>query len=204
MKKCGNCWVMKSKSHFCKNRNMKSGLDSTCKECKAEYYKANRDKILARSISYRSNNRDKVTAYATRYYNANRDKTTTYRSANMRKIRQRRSAYQSRRLQDDPLFRLITKLRKHSRRAKLKFGLRSRTAQLLGCTWEHAQIHLILSALANYGMYYEGMSLHIDHIMPLSSAKTAEEAIKLCHYTNLQYLTPEDNLTKSDKLPENL
>jgi len=37
----------------------------------------------------------------------------------------------------------------------------------------------------------------MDH--PLSSGKTEEDLIRLCHYTNLQLLTAFDNLKKSDK-----
>ena len=42
--------------------------------------------------------------------------------------------------------------------------------------------------------------LHIDHIIPISSAKTKEDVIKLNHYSNLQYLFAEDNLEKGDSL----
>jgi hypothetical protein len=46
----------------------------------------------------------------------------------------------------------------------------------------------------NYGEW------HIDHIIPISSAKTNQEVYKLNHHTNFQPLWAEDNLRKSNKL----
>ena len=37
---------------------------------------------------------------------------------------------------------------------------------------------------------------HLDHIIPISSARTKEEAIKLNHYSNFQPLWAIDNLVK--------
>ena len=45
--------------------------------------------------------------------------------------------------------------------------------------------------------------LHIDHIIPLSSAKTEDELYKLCHYTNLQPLWAKDNMKKGKKILSN-
>jgi hypothetical protein len=53
-----------------------------------------------------------------------------------------------------------------------------------GMTWE------------NYGYY----GWHVDHKIPLASAKTKEELIKLCHYTNLQPLWMDENLSKGAKI----
>jgi len=39
---------------------------------------------------------------------------------------------------------------------------------------------------------------HIDHIIPLSSATSKDELLKLCHYSNLQPLWKVDNLQKSN------
>lgn len=72
----------------------------------------------------------------------------------------------------------------------------------LGCSIEELKIHL-------ESQFQEGMSWgnyglkgwHIDHIKPLASFDlTKEEELKeACHYTNLQPLWAEDNLSKGAK-----
>jgi hypothetical protein len=46
----------------------------------------------------------------------------------------------------------------------------------------------------NYGEW------HIDHIIPLSSAKTESELIDLFNYKNTQPLWAKDNLSKGNRL----
>jgi hypothetical protein len=41
---------------------------------------------------------------------------------------------------------------------------------------------------------------HLDHIIPISKAKTYEDAIILNHYTNFQALWAIDNLRKYNKI----
>ena len=45
-----------------------------------------------------------------------------------------------------------------------------------------------------------GQHIHIDHIIPLSSAKNENELYELCRYTNLQPLWAFDNLSKGNKI----
>ena len=42
--------------------------------------------------------------------------------------------------------------------------------------------------------------MHVDHIIPLSTANTEEDILKLCNFKNLQLLKAKDNLDKKDKL----
>jgi len=72
---------------------------------------------------------------------------------------------------------------------------RNSTFDIVGCKPSELKKHL-------EKQFKEGMTCdnhgewHIDHILPLASAKDDEEVFKLCHYTNLQPLWAEDNLIK--------
>ena len=77
----------------------------------------------------------------------------------------------------------------------------SGTFKMLGCTPDELRLHLEKQFIDNmswdnYGRY----GWHIDHIIPISSAKTEEEVYKLAHYTNLQPLWAKDNYYKGDKI----
>jgi hypothetical protein len=77
------------------------------------------------------------------------------------------------------------------------------TIEILGCSIPKLKKHLEDSFEANYGIpreYIGSFKVHIDHIIPASSATTKEEVYKLNHYTNLQYLLAKDNMNKKASL----
>ena len=70
---------------------------------------------------------------------------------------------------------------------------------LLGCDMNEYKIYLEKRfdqhmTWDNYGEW------HIDHIIPLSSAKNDDELKNLCHYSNLQPLWAIENIIKRDKI----
>lgn len=77
----------------------------------------------------------------------------------------------------------------------------SYTSTLIGLDYDKLKIYI-------ENQFKKGMSWdnygewHIDHKMPLSSAKTEEELLKLFHYTNLQPLWAKENLSKGSKIIE--
>lgn len=202
----------------CVKRYQQANSDKL-KEANKRWYQANPVKARAQRAKWRQANPDKNPESARKWQRANPDKAREvkrkwrlanadktkeqhrqWRQANPDKVRELGRRYTKERRQTDPLFKLICNLRRNTARVKSRFDVKSRTAQLLGCSFEEARMHLILTALTNYGFYVEGCDWHVDHIVPLSSATSEAEAIALCHYTNLQYLTPEDNIAKSDRL----
>lgn len=123
---------------------------------------------------------------------------TTYE--NNKEIRNKKnSEYRRKRVKEDPLYCMLLRLRSRTGaifRAK-GWDKTNKTLDLLGCTTQTLKTHL--EKQFSTGMSWENKGdWHIDHIIPLSSAKTEDELFKLCHYKNLQPLWAEDNLKKSN------
>lgn len=57
--------------------------------------------------------------------------------------------------------------------------------------------HIDKLSILKYGCRYDSVIMDIDHIIPLISASTEEEMVKLNHYTNLQPLSKEDHKIKT-------
>lgn len=76
---------------------------------------------------------------------------------------------------------------------------RAKTYNILGCTFEEFKQHIERQFLQ--GMSWDNRSeWHIDHITPVSSAKTIEEVEQLNHHTNMRPIWATDNRAKSDKI----
>jgi hypothetical protein len=119
--------------------------------------------------------------------------------------RRRHCEYQKKRKMIDPLYRLRHSISTAISNALKRYGYRkkSRTAEILGCSMEEFKAHIESQFLD--GMSWDNRSLwHIDHIMPVSMAKTEDELIRLNHYRNLRPMWAKDNLSKSDKTPDTL
>lgn len=107
----------------------------------------------------------------------------------------------------DIIFKLKRNLRDLLRKSLKKQGFTksSHTYEILGISYEDCLNYFFENAKLRYPDFdskdfLENNKYHIDHKIPLSTAKTEEDVIRLCHYTNLQLLTKEDNLAKHDSL----
>ena len=146
--------------------------DSHCHIFK-EYYENNKEVIREQRSIYYSNNKDKVNEY----------------------VRTRKKT--------DKLFKLKCQVRNmlwesFNRKNSVK---KNKSSEILGCDLDFFLEHLMKTFFDNYGKEWDGIEeVHVDHIIPLSTAKTEEEVLKLCHYTNLQLLKGKDNLLKGDKI----
>jgi hypothetical protein len=128
----------------------------------------------------------------------NREKIKEYRIKN----RGKRKEYEKNRRLNDPIFKLTENVRTRLRQylKSLSIVKSKRTFDIVGCSPLELKEHISKQFSDDMSWDRIGKEIHIDHIIPLSSAKSEDEIYKLCHYTNLQPLWAEDNLKKSNKI----
>lgn len=102
---------------------------------------------------------------------------------------------------NDPVFAMKHAMRRTVSTALRRAGFikKQSSIKIVGCTPAELKKHIEMQFLQ--GMSWDNRrNWHIDHIVPLSSAKTEDELLALCHFTNLRPLWAEDNQKKSSQL----
>lgn len=164
-------------------------------------YQKNRDRVLQRAKEYRVKNREK----RKKYLKENKEQ----RSETVKKWRQKNNGIISektkRRKRVDLLFRLRSNCGSATARAfsRIRHNKPCNSENLIGLKWCELKVYIErqFTKGMNWSNYGRGMGKwNIDHKIPLASAKTEEELMKLCHYTNLQPLWHYENQSKSDKI----
>ena len=118
-----------------------------------------------------------------------------------REIHNRRCmARQAERYNNDEAYRLTSLLRCRMRSALDGRSKAGKSIELLGCTPEYLKQHL--ESLFTDGMAWGQKGLwHCDHILPVTAFDLTDEKQQryAFHWSNLQPLSAEANLCKSDK-----
>ncbi len=108
LKECTKCGEFKPYTEFNRNKHYKDGWRTQCKKCiseyfqlyslankkkRAEYYLANKEKIVAHKRLYYLANRKEILESSRLYYLANKEKKAEYYLANKEKIAERKRLY---------------------------------------------------------------------------------------------------------------
>jgi len=186
-KVCSKCGVVQNVSEYRKDITKKDGLRPDCKLCIKSY-----------EMSRRINNPTLMKEKLKNFHKDNPEKRKEYR----RNYKSRKHQQRKERRKSDHIFNLTNKMRCRLWKYLTIFEVtkKNKTFDIVGCTPEFLKEHL--EKQFTKGMTWElfGKHIHIDHMIPLSSAKTEEELYKLCHYSNLQPLWAGDNLSKGNKV----
>lgn len=183
---CSKCNNEKELDNFRKDITKKDGLRPDCKKCVQEFERKRREKF-PNMMSSKLNN----------FYSQNPEKRKEYR----KNYKKRKQEQRKERRKVDPIFVIVNNVRCRIYKYLTKHNVtkRSRTFSIVGCS--PLELKEYIENKFMDGMTWENRNLwHIDHIIPLSSAKSEKELYGLCHYTNLQPLWAEDNIRKGNKV----
>lgn len=187
-KVCNCCGVEKTNDNFHKYKGSKDGLWNTCKQCRVPICR-----------EYASNNKERHKEYMIGW----KIKNPTYDRDRHRKRRDSGEQFYILKSNIRNLIRGSFK-RKHSKKARL-------TIQILGCSIQEFIKHIESQFLP--WMSWDNMgnkcnppdyncSWDLDHIVPISCAKTDEDVYKLNHWSNFQPLCSRINRgEKSNNIP---
>lgn len=192
----------KTKEYKIKYRNSEKGKQKQ-KEYEQRWRGLNSDKIKEYRLKYTTEKREQYLKYKRIQYQKHKDTNKAYTEKNRDKIRKWRRKRDKERKQNDVVYLMKCKVRSSLNSSFSRKGMKKqyKSESLFGCKWEYFIQYLLQTYIDNYGYEWDGIEkIHIDHKTPLATAKTKEEVIKLCHYSNLQLLKEKDNLGKSDKL----
>lgn len=177
-KQCTKCGEIKPISEFYKKRKNVLKYTSQCKTCILHYRKQNMKEYLKK--------------YNSEYHNKHKNKL------NIKRQERAKIQYHT-----DSYYRLSQQLRCRLRDALTYFGLNKNNShiKLLGCDketlfdWlqksgEKLDIHFDIHN-------YDRQEYHVDHIKTFADVKAGIYTLEeVCHYTNLQILPKDVNLSK--------
>lgn len=210
---CKKCTNERNKNNYLKNkvkRNEYSKLKyqenkEYKKQMSKKYYYKNKDKINQNAKEYYEKNKEKLKEkskeYRLKHLEERKEYNKKYRIDNKKTLSDRHKF----KMKNDKIYKFKHRIRSLIRKSfiRRKNTKNNHTTEILGCSIAKFIKHLINSYEKIYNEKWNWEKIeevHIDHIIPLSTATTEEEIIKLCHYTNLQLLKEKDNLDKKDKL----
>lgn len=123
------------------------------------------------------------------YYQQNKEKI---------KLRTKKRHYKERK--ENILYKLTDDIRNRTSKALKRDNFKKTTkfAEYIGCSVQDLK-NYIEKQFQPEMTWQNRKAWHIDHIIPLSSAKTIEKLYELCHYTNLQPLWALDNIKKGNR-----
>lgn len=193
---CKKCETIKHYEYISKNKEANS-------KARKKYYEKNRDIINNRNKEYYNQNKEKIRKRRKELREINKEHINELAKISNKRNRKKISAREKTRVDNDILFRFKKKTRQNIRQSftRKNFIKKENTEKIIGCNFEFFLNHLLQTFKNNYGYEWDRLEkVHIDHIIPLCTAHSEDEVIKLCHYTNLQLLKEKDNLLKSSKL----
>ena len=208
-KKCSKCGEVKSLEEFYNNRTTKDNKSTYCKIClgpskeqkekRRKHRQENKELFRQKEREYnqknkhvrqkhRQENKESIAKYAKEHYQNNKK--------NHRILADK---WYKENIKTNPLYKLKVSIRSNIRTSLKNYGYskNTKTFNILKCEFNF--FIEFLNGIASNGYTFGIGNLHLDHVIPISLAQTEDEILLLCHYSNYQLLTAEENMAKSNR-----
>lgn len=206
MRICKKCDIQKELIEFSIETNR-------CNYCiklyKQQWALKNKDKIKEQRRLKRLENLEEVRAKQRASYRKNKksyiDRAYKWLNENRDYRNLINKEYVKNKRKNNKIYNISCKIRHRTKELlrKKNFKKNQSFKEYIGCTVEEFALHI--EKQFKQGMTWELLQcgkIHLDHIIPLSFAKTEEEVYKLSHYTNIQPLWAVDNMKKGNRIYE--
>lgn len=195
LKRCSICKQIKPFDEFYYRKDL-NNYRNWCKDCEKsrtkDFYIDNKEVILEKQHQSYKDNRDVIL-----------QRKKEYAKTHKEQLREYHTKYVFDRRRNDDIFHFKSQIRHLINQSFRRWGIqkRGKTEDIVGCDFSTFNEYLLKTYKDNYGVEWDGKEeVHVDHIIPLSTANTEEDILKLCNFKNLQLLKAKDNLDKKDKL----
>lgn len=208
-KTCNLCNEIKIITDYKKNRGKymcrcKSCCYKLAKEYSKNLIKTDEEilKMQEKGRKYREENKDRIKENQKKCYIQNKEKYKEVRKKYLINNKDKVNEYKRNRRKKDPKYALYCSISSYINQSlkRNKHSKNSKSMKILGCDmyffknyieekfepWMNWDNKGLYNGEFNYGW-------DLDHIIPLSTAKTEEDILKLNHYTNLQPLCSKVN-----------
>lgn len=194
-KKCSKCQTFKNFTEYNKCVSCNRGISVICSECNTiqnEEYRLGMD-IETRAAKKREEYDRNIERY--------KDYAKNYSELNKEKIKEYKNKWKQDQLENNSLYRLSNNI-SSLLRAYLSNKNGQKSCEILRCSIPEFKNHIESQFLnwmnwENYGNVCEKLeykcSWDLDHIIPISYAKTEEEVYLLNHWSNFQPLCSKVN-----------
>lgn len=169
----------------------------------------NKEKINNQKKIFYENNKEKILEAQKEYYENNKEErikySKIYNLINKEKNKEKLKIYYQNKWKNNPTYRLKSNVSRRIRYSLTINGLtkKNKTSDILGCSLEDFKSYIESKfeswmTWENMGNPKDGIleinkTWDIDHIIPISSAKTESDILKLNHHSNLQPLCSYTN-----------
>lgn len=191
------------KDRNAKDRENRAKRERICKNCGAIHFRHQQQVCSDQCKEERAKHRGKRQR---ENFKARHGKDYWRKHEAKRDIEKKRESWNKarrERTKSDPTWAIKDRVRVRTKEAfrRMGYGKSATTKEIIGCDWPTLKAHIERQFVR--GMSWSNRERwHVDHIIPLASAKTSEEVVRLCHFSNLRPLWADENLSKGDRIVE--